>query len=64
MYGPALAEEYVALSVDSAGSTPEIGLSSGFGAGSGLKIHRAGYPVVGLTSDGVFDNPSWWISPS
>ena len=38
MDGPALAEEYVALSVNSAGSTPEIGLSSGFGAGSGLNI--------------------------
>ena len=38
MDGPALAEEYMALSVDSAGSTPEMGLSSEFDVGSGLKV--------------------------
>ena len=38
MDGPALAEEFVALSVNSSGSMPEMGLSSGFDAGSGLKI--------------------------
>ena len=38
MGGPALAEEYVALSVSSAGSTPKIGLFSGFVAGLGLRI--------------------------
>ena len=38
MGGPALAEECVALSVNSAGSTQEIGLSPGFGVGSGLKM--------------------------
>ena len=38
MDGPVLAEEYMALLVDSAGSTPEMGLSSGFDVGSGLKV--------------------------
>ena len=38
MDGSALAEEFVALSVNSSGSMPEMGLSSGFDAGSGLKI--------------------------
>ena len=38
MDGLALAEEYVALSVDSSGSIPEMRLSSGFDVGSGLKI--------------------------
>ena len=38
MGGPALAKECVALLVNSAGSTQEIGLSLGFVAGSGFKI--------------------------
>ena len=59
MDGSALAEEFVALSVNSSGSMPEMGLSSGFDAGSGLKI-------PGWISRGgsVFDNPSGWMYPS
>ena len=38
MDGPALAEEFVALSVNSSGSMPEMGLSSEFDVSSGLKI--------------------------